>query len=45
VLTDDALADRLAAAGRVRTADATELGPLRSRVLDAYDRAAAACRS
>ena len=42
VLADTELGDRLSAAGRVRTAEASDLQVLRDRVLDAYDRAAAA---
>jgi glycosyltransferase involved in cell wall biosynthesis len=44
VLTDPALADRLAAAGRVRTSSATALGIVRNRVLDAYEHAASSTR-
>jgi glycosyltransferase involved in cell wall biosynthesis len=42
VLTDDQLAARLAAAGRNRADGATDLEPLRGRVLEAYERAGAA---
>jgi glycosyltransferase involved in cell wall biosynthesis len=42
VLTDRELGDRLSAAGRARAAEATDLDVLRDRVLEAYDRAAAA---
>jgi glycosyltransferase involved in cell wall biosynthesis len=45
VLTDTAFADRLATAGRTRTAGATDLELLRDRVLDAYDRAGAGVAS
>jgi glycosyltransferase involved in cell wall biosynthesis len=40
VLTDADLAARLTAAGHARAARATDLGRLRSRVLEAYERAA-----
>jgi glycosyltransferase involved in cell wall biosynthesis len=42
VLTDRELGDRLSAAGRARAAEATDLDVLRDRVLEAYNRAAAA---